>query len=100
MLLIRKISVSSTRVVDSSEICWLNRMLKIRQNSVSSTRVVDSSEFCWLNTMLKIHHYRSRSAEMLVLGEQVVQDPKKDEINQLIYKKNTSSQSRRTNKII
>ena len=24
---------------------------------------------------------------MLVLGEQVVQDPKKDEINQLIYKK-------------
>ena len=37
---------------------------------------------------------------MLVLGEQVVQDPKKDEINQLIYKKNTSSQSRRTNKII
>ena len=36
---------------------------------------------------------------MLVLGEQVVQDPKKDEINQLIYKKNTS-QSRRTNKII
>ena len=51
--------------------------------------------------MLQILHDVSRSAEMLVLGEQVVQDPEKDKINQLIYnKKNTTSQSRRTNKII